>query len=262
MMQTVSRALLAALLVAGLGCSAEQGSDVAGESVMKQIQGSVIYRERIMLPPGIQVEVQLEDISRADAPAEVLASVLTTPEGGPPYPFKIDYDESLVDDRMQYALRARIEHEGELLFTNTEYINPFSGNPVEVLVHRVESAPQAGPTLEEVEWELVSLEGQSSVAGAGGRVPDLGFDAEQQRAAGFSGCNRYFGGYQREGNPTHGSPLSFAQMAGTMMACAEGDELERAFLQALSEVTAFRIVDGQLELMQDDRAIATFTPRQ
>ena len=39
-----------------------------------------------------------KDISRADAPAEVLASVLTTPEGGPPYPFKIDYDESLIDE--------------------------------------------------------------------------------------------------------------------------------------------------------------------
>ena len=229
---------------------------------MTRIEGTVFYRERMLLPPGTQVEVQLEDISRADAPAEVLVSVLMTPEGGPPYPFAIDYAVEQADTRGRYALRARIEHEGQLLFTNTEYIDPFGGNPVEILVQRVQSSASSGPELEGTEWELVSLAGTDTVQGAGGRAPDLLLDAEQQRAAGFSGCNRYFGGYRREGNPTHGSPLSFGQLAGTMMACAEGGELERAYLQALSEVNAFRFVDGQLQLLQNDRVIATFDARQ
>jgi hypothetical protein len=36
--------------------------------------------------------------------------------------------------RMRYALRARITNIEQLQFTNTEYIDPFSGNPVEVMV--------------------------------------------------------------------------------------------------------------------------------
>ena len=222
----------------------------------------MFYRERMLLPPGTQVEVQLEDISRADAPAEVLASVLMTPDTGPPYAFAIDYSPEQADQRGRYALRARIEHEGQLLFTNTEYIDPFAGNPVEILVQRVQRSEPSGPSLESTEWELESLAGSDSAEGAGGRAPDLVFDAEQGRAVGFSGCNRYFGGYQREGNPTHGSPLSFGQLAGTMMACAEGGELERAYLEALSQVNAFRIVESQLQLLQNAQVIATFNARQ
>jgi len=261
MRQVIAKAALAGLLLAALGCTQETGPEAEGGSEMKQVTGSVVYRERIMLPPGVQVEVQLENISRADAPAEVIASVLTTPQGGPPYPFVIDYSTQQIDERMRYALRARIEHEGKLLFTNTEYIDPFSGNPVEILVQRVQSAAPSGPGLETTEWELVSLGEEQNITGAGGRAPDLVFDPEQQRAAGFSGCNRFFGSYQREGNPTHGSPLSFGQLAGTMMACPEGGELERTFLQVLSQVNAFRIVDGRLQLMKNEQILATFKQR-
>jgi putative lipoprotein len=245
-----------------MACSAEQGAEPVSEDAMSRIEGTVFYRERMLLPPSSQVEVQLEDISRADAPAEVLASVLIIPEGGPPYPFVIDYAAPQIDQRMRYALRARIEHEGRLLFTNTEYIDPFGGNPVEILVQRIPSTEPTGPSLEGTEWELESLTGSDTLQGAGGRAPDLMFDAEQQRAAGFSGCNRYFGGYSRDGNPNNGSPLSFGQMAGTMMACAEGDVLERAYLQALSRVNAFRIVDGQLQLLENDQLVASFRARQ
>ena len=137
---------------------------------MSRIEGSVFYRERMLLPPGSQVEVQLEDISRADAPAEVLASVLITPEGGPPYPFAIDYAAPQIDQRMRYALRARIEHEGRLLFTNTEYIDPFGGNPVEILVQRIPSTATAGPSLEGIEWELASLTDSDTAQGASGAL--------------------------------------------------------------------------------------------
>lgn len=251
--------LLGALLAA---CSMEDGGTAVEESTMSSITGNVIYRERMMLPPGAGLEVQLEDVSRADAPATVLASVLITPEGGPPYPFSIDYDPAQIDSRMRYALRARIELDGRLLFTNTEFIDAFSGNPVEVLVRRVpgESA-QAEPALEDVEWELLSMEGQDSIAGSGGKLPDLQFLAAEQRAAGFSGCNRYFGTYSREGAAEHGAPLAFGPLAGTMMACAEGGELERAFLANLARVNAFHFDGAELVLAEDGQELARFRAR-
>lgn len=40
---------------------------------MGHIQGNVTYRERIALPDDAKVTVTLEDVSLADAPAEVLS---------------------------------------------------------------------------------------------------------------------------------------------------------------------------------------------
>jgi len=95
-----------------------------------------------MLPPGSEIEVQLQDISRADAMATVMASVMLDAEGGPPYDFAIDYDPARVDPRMRYALRATISRGERLLFTTTDYIDPFAGGDVEVLVRRVAEVGQ------------------------------------------------------------------------------------------------------------------------
>jgi putative lipoprotein len=131
--------VLLLLMAAGLvACSADDGPEMAGESSVKaRIEGSVIYRERMLLPPGFEVEVQLQDISRADAMGTVLAAVLLTPEGAPPYNYAIEYDPASIDPRMRYALRATISDGDHLLFTSTDYIDPFKGNPVEILVSRV-----------------------------------------------------------------------------------------------------------------------------
>jgi putative lipoprotein len=39
------------------------------------------------------------------------------------------YDPAAIDERMTYGLRARIEKDGELMFTSTEHIDPFAGEP-------------------------------------------------------------------------------------------------------------------------------------
>ena len=109
---------------------------VAGDAKAR-IEGSVVYRERMMLPPEAQIAVQFEDISQADAMASVLATVQLAPRGGPPYAFAIDYDPGRIDKRRRYALRASISVGDSLMFTSTDYIDPFSGNPVEILVRRV-----------------------------------------------------------------------------------------------------------------------------
>jgi putative lipoprotein len=125
----------------GLAACGEREPDMGDDATsVARIEGSVIYRERIMLPPGVEVEVQLQDISRADAGATVLSSVLLTPQGGPPYDFVIEYDPSTIDPRMRYALRATISSDERLLFTSTDYIDPFKGNPVEIMVQRVPEA--------------------------------------------------------------------------------------------------------------------------
>ena len=70
------RLCLAVLACSGLlACGAEESASVDGPTMnTARIEGTVFYRERMMLPPGVEVEVQLQDISRPDAMATVLES--------------------------------------------------------------------------------------------------------------------------------------------------------------------------------------------
>ena len=46
----------------------------------------------------------------------------------------------------------------------------------------------------------------------------------------------------------HGDRLTFSQMAGTMMACLEGIETEKAFLDVLKQVNRWKITEQEREL--------------
>jgi putative lipoprotein len=252
---------LALLLLGALpGCGGDAPAVGGGGAAdMARIEGIVFYRERMLLPPGAEVEVQLQDVSRADAMATILASVLLTPSSGPPYKYAIDYDPGSIAARNRYALRATITHGDQLLFSSTDYIDPFSGNPVEIMVRRVpEPVQRDAPALEGTTWVLQTLAGEPAPPGAQGRPLDLAFSAQEQRAAGFSGCNRYTGGYAREGVAQTGSPLTFSPMAGTLMACADGGEVEHRYLQLLGSVTAFRLDGDTLSLLAGPEVVATF----
>jgi copper homeostasis protein (lipoprotein) len=81
------------------------------------LEGTAAYRERIALPPDAIFEAVLEDISRADAPAEVLGRAKIDPAGQPPFRFEIAYDDAAVKPRRRYVVRATVRHQGRLLFT-------------------------------------------------------------------------------------------------------------------------------------------------
>jgi putative lipoprotein len=135
----VSVGLLLAMSLAA--CSDEGGAitqtaQEPNNSLMRVISGEVWYRERMALPPGAEVIVTLEDQSRADAPATVITDYTHTVDGPGPYSFRLVYDPAAIDERMTYGLRARIEQDGELMFTSTEHIDPFAGEPVRIMVSR------------------------------------------------------------------------------------------------------------------------------
>jgi len=124
-------------------------------------------------------------------------------------------------------------------------------------IHAAENTPApAGP--EGVEWRLVALNGKAPAVVAGGRgAPTIQFDGGKKTASGFSGVNRFFGGYEREGEK-----LKFGALAGTEMAGEpKAMETERAFHSALESATAWRIADGALELLKDGKVVARFSAK-
>jgi putative lipoprotein len=227
------------LLAAGCGESTPE------EEPMGTLRGEVIYLERIALPPGAEVTVELQDVSRSDAPAVVLASTRFEADGAPPYPFELTFDPADIDDRMSYALRATISLGDDLLFTTDAHHPAFATDEHEIRV-RSASGPPAGndaatSALTGRDWMLMRLEGEDVAPLPDGRRPYLHFEAD--RVHGFAGCNRLTGGYR-----TEGTGLEFAQMAMTRMACAEGMELEQRFAGALERVTGYAIEAGRLLL--------------
>lgn len=103
------------------------------------LEGEAVYRERIMPPKGAILVVSLEDTARADAPAIELATSRTRLAGGPPYRWRLDYDERVLDATSRPVLRARIET-AQGLWMTTDTVMP-AATPTPVLQLRTVQVP-------------------------------------------------------------------------------------------------------------------------
>jgi putative lipoprotein len=105
-----------------------------------RVTGSVTYLQRIALSPAAVVQVELVDLSGADAPAVVLAEQTIRPEHQVPIPFELVYDRSRIDPAHQYGVRARIADGDRLSFVTDKALAVIThGAPtmVEVVVRPV-----------------------------------------------------------------------------------------------------------------------------
>ena len=119
-----------ALFFSAAGCSSNQPS----------VSGQVTYRQRIALPPEAVIKVQIQDVSLADAPAEVIGEQIIQANGKQvPLPFEVEYNPDDIIENHSYSMSARIEDStGILLFisdTHTPVItHGFPVKDVEIVV--------------------------------------------------------------------------------------------------------------------------------
>jgi putative lipoprotein len=85
------------------------------------LDGEVFYLQRSALPPTAILSVTLQDVSLADAPAVVLARQSGPVNGQVPLAFHLPYDPAKVQSGHRFAVSARIEVDGKLLFISTEH---------------------------------------------------------------------------------------------------------------------------------------------
>lgn len=116
----------------GLSALALSSCAATGEAANQQytVSGKIAYRERIALPPSAQIEVRLDDVSLADAPARTLARQAFAADGKQvPLPFTLTVDPAQLDPRHSYAVAARITgDDGRLMFiTDTRNSVAFDG---------------------------------------------------------------------------------------------------------------------------------------
>lgn len=105
------------------------------------VTGTVSYLQRIALPPNAVIEVQLLDVSQADAPAKVIAEKkITLGNRQVPIAFELPYETAQVDAKHKYAVSAQILVDGELRFiSDRTYKVLTAGNPshVEMILKQV-----------------------------------------------------------------------------------------------------------------------------
>jgi heat shock protein HslJ len=93
-------------------------------------------------------------------------------------------------------------------------------------------------------WQAVEIDGSPVPIVQSKQEPFLIFTTAG-RVSGSTGCNRFTGSYQQDGNGFHFTPL-----AVTKMACPPPlDALERSFLQAMAATAALRQSGNAVELL-------------
>lgn len=96
------------------------------------ITGTLNY-DNFVVTPGCTIDVRLDDVTRADAPAITVSRQFINPRQSSPLPFDLFYTPSTIDQSHRYVIAARISCGGELLLTtDTAYPVLTMGNPTTV----------------------------------------------------------------------------------------------------------------------------------
>jgi uncharacterized lipoprotein YbaY len=147
------RVVLAIVITALSGCQSvsgpehgTQGSTSAPHTTEQTVlHGRAFYLERMMLPPGATLEVQLIDdaVADASAAAATIASKTWSDLHGPPYEFALPYDATRIDANKHYSLRASLrDAQGHLEFATDSRVEVKPGTTTTVEFRLVRAAAQ------------------------------------------------------------------------------------------------------------------------
>ncbi len=103
-----------------------------------------------------------------------------------------------------------------------------------------------------IQWRLVNLGNSSPVVNSAG--PDLTLLLSDGRTtSGFSGCNRFSGSYQLNGDTLRFSPLST-----TKVGCNGSLRVEQRYLEALGATNRYEVNSDSLVLYQGSTPILIY----
>jgi heat shock protein HslJ len=97
-------------------------SNALALDLVSAVTGTLRFQSGTALPSDAVVTIQIQDISRADAPARIIAETLISGENPPdPLVFEIPFDLADVDPRFAYSVATRITgSDGSLLSISTQ----------------------------------------------------------------------------------------------------------------------------------------------
>ena len=140
------RALAFALAVTIIVMLWSGGSPVRAAEEM--ITGTAMFPTTTVVPENAVFEAVLQDVSRAEAPAQAIARTRIEHPGPTPIAFSIAYDPAAIDERHTYVVRSRILSDDRMILTS-DTVNPVltrgASREVAVTLRPVAPAAKAAP---------------------------------------------------------------------------------------------------------------------
>jgi len=127
------------------------------------------------------------------------------------------------------------------------------GDPAERVPSAADPSSTPFATLLDTHWQLIAVNDQAVATRPPPNDAHLVLASADGGVAGNSGCNRFSGAYEREGDT-----LTLGPLATTRMACADTMELESRVLAALSSVDRYELVERELRLCAGADCTLTF----
>lgn len=108
-------------------------------------------------------------------------------------------------------------------------------------------------SIENRRWFLEEIEGDREIVLLNDKLPYIEFDLESSKIGGNASCNSFFTDYIIEGNS-----VQFGLIVTTLMACQDDTNQEHRFLQAMSRIETYEIIENKLFLYEGNEAILIF----
>ena len=209
---------------------------------VKRLDGTLFYRERILLPQDVTVCASLI------SPDGRRAASLRPAHGQGQLSFRIHYLESFF--KKQAKLEACILYGSEPLFATTAPVAvDLNGEPSVLLHHAV---PSDDANLVGTYWRLKEVDGKTAE-----HYPDQPeahlILKEDGQATGSDGCNNFFMGWQASEQS-----MTFTPGGATLRMCPHGGEQALSLYQMFSAVDSWKISGIELDLYSKDKKTAVF----
>ena len=232
----------------GLEFRTEDGKSVAWSRSYKSVgllEGTLFFRERMMLPPDVQVHVQLRTLEGE----KIAGQSMVHADGHGELSFKVCYLKADFDE--EALLHAAVFYGREPLFATPEHTTAALDSKPAVLLHHAVPSQKKDLPLQGTYWRLKELGGKPAESFEG--QPEAHLILREGEASGSDGCNNFFMSWEASGKSIH-----FAPGGATLRLCPKGEEQAQNMLQMFPKVKEWSISGSELELRTEDSMTAVF----
>lgn len=224
----------------------EQGAPVVwtkSHAKVSRKDGTLFFRERMMLPPEVFVSVKLE---QAGSPAAIR---IAPASGHGELTFRLHLPEGAASAG---KLSAAVFYGKEPLLATAMPVEVSLTEKPAVLLHHAVPETEQVATLTDTYWRLTALGSKPAEFYTDQPEAHLILKDDGQ-ASGSDGCNNFFMAWKSKGQK-----LSFNAGGSTLRLCPQGDEQAASLMKAFAETDGWNIEGRRLELTAKGSVAAVF----
>ncbi len=217
------------------------------------VTGLAYARQRIFIPSGGVFEVDVLDVTDADAPPVIVGRQTLEEFERLPVTLRIPYRSAQVVPDRRYVVRAMVSVNG-IAWMASEGVNPLQPRSPPTATWtcccsrcRARWYRQAAVPLAQTYWKLTEVDGMAVPPAPAGRPQaHLVVQPQEGRITGSGGCNPFIAAYEMSG-----AELRVGSIDSGLRLCFDTGLAEGLYLEALRAAEHYRIEGRQLVLARE-----------